>query len=43
MAQVIRRETTIERIYKEATGRKMPHAIRIILLGKRKPVPRRLR
>jgi hypothetical protein len=29
------RETTIERIYREVTGLKMPHAIRMILLGKR--------
>jgi hypothetical protein len=33
------RETTIERIYREVTGLKMPHAIRMILLGKRRPRP----
>jgi hypothetical protein len=42
MAQVIRRETTVERIYREVTGRKMPVAVRNILLPKRKPIPRRL-
>jgi hypothetical protein len=31
------RETTIERIYREVMGRKMPPAIRHILLRKRKP------
>jgi hypothetical protein len=35
MSQRAVRETTIERIYREVTGRKMPHAIRMILLGKR--------
>jgi hypothetical protein len=31
-----RRETTIERIYREVTGRKMPPSVKRILLGKRK-------
>ena len=31
------RETTIERIYHEITGRKMPLAIRRVLLDKRRP------
>jgi len=34
MAQVIRRETTIERIYREVIGRKMPLAIKKVLLPK---------
>jgi hypothetical protein len=33
------RETTIERIYREVTGLKMPHAIKMILLGKRRANP----
>jgi hypothetical protein len=37
MPQVIRRETPIERIYKEVTGHKMPLAIKRILLQKIKP------
>jgi hypothetical protein len=36
MPQVIRRETTIERIYREVTGRKMSLTIRKILLRKPK-------
>jgi hypothetical protein len=31
------RETPIERIYREVTGRKMPLAVRRVLLPKRKP------
>jgi hypothetical protein len=31
------RETTIERLYREVTGRKMPLSVRRILLRKRKP------
>jgi hypothetical protein len=42
MPRKIQRETPIERIYREVTGRKMPHAVRIILLGKRKRPLRRL-
>jgi hypothetical protein len=36
MSQRALRETTIERIYREVTGRKMPYAVRLVLLGKRK-------
>jgi hypothetical protein len=35
MSQRAPRETTVERIYREVTGRKMPLAVRIVLLGKR--------
>jgi hypothetical protein len=31
------RETTIERIYREVTGRNMPLAIKRVLLRKRRP------
>ena len=34
-----RRETTIERIYREVTGKKMPNAVKRILL----PKPRKSR
>jgi hypothetical protein len=39
MPRKTRRETTIERIYREVTGLKMPHAIRMILLGKPRANP----
>jgi hypothetical protein len=33
---VCRKETTIERIYREVTGNKMPAAVKRVLLPKRK-------
>jgi len=36
MSQRAPRETTIERIYREVTGRKMPRAVRRILLSRRR-------
>jgi hypothetical protein len=35
-----RKETTIERIYREVTGRKMSEAIKRLLLRKRNAKPR---
>lgn len=39
MSQRALQETPIERIYREVTGLKMPHAIRMILLGKPRANP----
>jgi hypothetical protein len=39
MSQRAPRETTIERIYREVTGRKMPMAIKKVLLPKIGKVP----
>jgi len=36
-----RKETTIERIYREVTGRKMTWAVKRILLPKRKVNPKK--
>ncbi len=32
------KETTIERIYREVSGRKMPLSVKRILLSRRKPI-----
>lgn len=43
MSQPALRETTVERIYRESTGHKMPLAIKKILLPKRPRAQRRAR